>query len=96
MSENAKTFQAMERTLSNHTSLNRFTMKEKRKESNLKEAPKRGEDFNRIVAGVKKSLQKAHGRDGLNHYELLTLVVEIEVTLSSRPLTYEYNETRKC
>ena len=45
-----------------------------------------------MVGSVKRCLRKALGNSKLSKDDLLTVLVEIEGTLNSRPLTYEYNE----
>ena len=45
-----------------------------------------------MAGSVKRCLRKASGNSRLSKDELLTVLVEIEGTLNSRPLTYEYNE----
>ena len=45
-----------------------------------------------MVASVKGCLRKTLGNERLTFDELATLLREIECTLKSRPLTYQYNE----
>ena len=59
---------------------------------NLERAPWWGGFFEIMVGSVKRCLRKALGNSRLSKDELLTVLVEIEGTLNSRPLTYEYNE----
>ena len=48
--------------------------------------------FERLVGSVKRPLRKVLGNARLNFDELLTVLLEIESTLNSRPLAYEYDE----
>ena len=59
---------------------------------NLERAPWWGGFFEIMVGSVKRCLRKALGNSRLSKDELLTVLVEIEETLNSWPLTYEYNE----
>ena len=57
---------------------------------NLEKAPWQGGVFERMIKSAKRCLRKAIGKDSLTFDELLTLVVEVEGVLNSRPLTYVY------
>ena len=57
---------------------------------NLERAPWWGGFFERMVGSVKKRFEKVLDNAKLTFDELLTVVVEIESTLNSRPLTYIY------
>ena len=94
VSDNAKTFQATEKALNelfNHPEV-RTDLEHMRVEwrFNLERAPWWGGFFERMVASVK--VRKTLGNARLSFDELSTLLTEIECTLNSRPLTYEYNE----
>ena len=96
ISDNAKTFKATAKalkklygseTVREYLEGNRIEWR-----FNLERAPWWGGFFERMVRCVKRCLRKVLGHARLNFDELLTTVVEIEGTLNSRPLTYEYNE----
>ena len=55
---------------------------------NLERAPWWGGFFERLVKSAKRCLKKVVGRSALTYDELVTLVVEVEAVLNSRPLTY--------
>ena len=59
---------------------------------NLDRSPSWGGFFERLVGSVKRPLRKVLGNARLNFDELLTVLLEIESTLNSRPLIYEYDE----
>lgn len=46
-----------------------------------------------LARSVKRSLRKVIGRAALNYEELVTLLVEIEGIINSRPITYVYDDT---
>ena len=96
VSDNAKTFQATEKELTepfNHPDV-RAELERDRIEwkFNLERTPWWGGFFERMVASVKGCVRKTLGNARLSFDELSTLLTEIECTLNSRPLTYEYNE----
>ena len=45
-----------------------------------------------MIKSAKRCLKKAIGKNCLTHDELLTLVIEVEAVLNSRPLTYVSSE----
>lgn len=55
---------------------------------NVARAPWWGGFFERLVRSVKRCLKKTIGKARLTYEELLTIIVEIEGVLNSRPLTY--------
>ena len=59
---------------------------------NAEAAPWWGGFFERLVKSVKLSLKKCLRNARLSHDELSTALVEVEVVLNSRPLTYVYDE----
>lgn len=96
VSDNAKTFQAANRTLNSlfehpevRTYLNNYKIVWR---FNLAKAPWWGGFFERMVGNVKQSLRKVLGNARLTHDELVTVLTEVESTLNCRPLTYEYDE----
>ena len=46
--------------------------------------------FERLVRSVKRCLRKVLGNSRLTYDELYTVLIEIQATLNSRPLTYQY------
>ena len=58
----------------------------------LERAPWWGGFYERMIGTVKRCLRKVLGNAKLNADELLTVLTELEATLNSRPLTYEYDE----
>ena len=96
VSDNAKTFKASAKYLRklysdpqvrNYLDTNRIRWR-----FNLDRSPWWGGFFERLVGSVKRPLRKVLGNARLTHDELLTVLLEIESTLNSRPLTYEYDE----
>ena len=59
---------------------------------NLEKAPWWGGIFERLVRSVKKCLKKTIGGATLTYEELLTVVVEVEMILNCRPLSYVSGE----
>ena len=58
---------------------------------NLPRCPWAGGIFERMVRSVKGCLRKVLGNARLTEDELYTILTEIECTLNSRPLTYQYD-----
>ena len=59
---------------------------------NLERAPWWGGMFERLIGSTKRCLRKVLGRASLSYDELLTLVIEVEAVLNSRPLSYVSTE----
>ena len=84
ISDNAKTFR--------NQNLKKFLLKKHVKwEFNLSKSPWWGGFFERLVQCTKRCL-KILGSARLTYEELLTLLVETECVLNSRPLTYVYSQ----
>jgi hypothetical protein len=59
---------------------------------NIEGAPWWGGCFERMVKSVKRCLKKVIGSAKLTYEELLTILIEVECVLNSRPLTYVYDD----
>ena len=59
---------------------------------NVERAPWWGGFFERLIRSVKRCLKKVIGRARLTAEELLTLVLEVEMIINSRPLSYVTQE----
>ena len=96
VTDNAKTFKSASRTLSTVFKLpavqkflldHRITWR-----FNLERAPWCGSFFERLIRCVKRCLKKILRNTRLTYEELLTVVVDIECVLNSRPLTFVHSE----
>ena len=96
ISDNAKTFKAADKTLKklfNHPEVaNELSGKMIEWKFNLERAPWWAGFFERMVGCVKRCLRKVLGNARLTFDELFTVLIEVEGTLNSRPLAYEYDE----
>lgn len=95
-SDNAKTFKSASKSLSalfnlpevrDHLLTHRVRWK-----FNLEKSPWWGGFFERLVQSVKRCLKKTLGKAQLTYEELLTVLVDIEATLNSRPLSFVSTE----
>ena len=92
ISDNGKTFKAAAKTLKVIMTDEKVVaqLAERRVEwtFNIKRAPWWGGVFERLVRLTKRCLRKMIGKTKLRHDELLTLLVEVEAIVNSRPLTF--------
>ena len=94
VSDNAKTFKAASRFFKKcgrDTGVNNF-MNERKIDwrFNLAKTPWAGGMFERMIQSVKRCLRKVLGNSKLTQDELYSTLTEIEATINSRPLTYQY------
>ena len=91
-SDNAKTFKSAAKWLENIVAgekLNEFlTEEEIHWQFNLSRAPWWGGQFERLIGLVKQSLYKTIGRANLTWFELEEVLLDLEITLNNRPLSY--------
>ena len=96
VSDNAKTFKATSKLLNKLSSETEvrdfFVSKRIIWRFNLDRSPWWGGAFERMVGSVKRCLSKVLGNARLTQDELTTVLVEVEATLNSRPLTYQHEE----
>ena len=100
VSDNAKTFKATARPLQKLQKDEQFQdfLASRRTEwkFNMERAPWMGGVFERMIGSVKRCLRKVLGNAKLTFDELNTVLIEIEGTLNSRPLTYLYDELEEA
>ena len=91
LSDNAKTFKAADKAIQaiflDPTVQQHFAGMRVEWQFNLEKAPWWGGIFERMVKSAKRCLKKVIGKQ-LLYDELLTLVIEVEAVLNSRPLSY--------
>ena len=96
ISDNAKTFKAASKILREllETPVARkyFSQIGVKWKFNLEKAPWWGGLFERMIKSAKRCLKKSVGKNCLFYDELITLVIEVEAVLNSRPLTYVSSE----
>ena len=95
ISDNSKTFKSakiINQILETPEAKKYFTQLHLKWQFNLEKAPWWGGIFERMIKSAKQCLNKTVGKNCLTHDELLTLVVEVEAVLNSRPLTYVSSE----
>ena len=92
VSDNGKTFKSAAREITklmNDPGVKQYFANARMKWTfNLEKAPWWGGIFERLVRSVKRCLKKTIGGATLTYEELLTVVVEVEMILNCRPLSY--------
>ena len=96
ISDNAKNFKSANQQLSalfELPSVQRYLAEKRvRWQFNLDRASWYGGIFERLIKSVKTCLKKVIGRARLIYDELLTVIVECETIINSRPLTFVYSD----
>lgn len=91
-----KTFKSVAREItrvSNDPGVKQYLAKARMKWTfNLERAPWWGGIFERLIRSVKRCLKKTVGGATLTYEELLTVIVEVEMILNCRPLSYVSSE----
>ncbi|XP_011408730.1 PREDICTED: uncharacterized protein LOC100636053, partial [Amphimedon queenslandica] len=92
LSHNAKTFKKMAsllKEIEDHKDVKRYFSDHKIQWNfNVEMSPWWGGVFEKLIRSVKRCMKKVIGRASLTHEELLTAVIEIEMIINSRPLSY--------
>ena len=95
ISDNAKTFKATSKLLlklPKDEAVQKFlAFKRLKWRFNLERAPWMGGVFERMIGSVKRCLRKVLAHAKLTFDELYTVLLEVEGTVNSRPLTYLYD-----
>ncbi len=96
VSDNAQTFKSTSKVLHQLLSSNEvgdfLSARRITWQFNLDRAPWWGGLFERMIGSVKRCLRKVLGNARLNQDEMNTVLVEVENTINSRPLTYHDEE----
>ena len=96
VSDNAKTFKNVANLIKSiykdQSFQNSLSTKGIRWKFNLERASWWGGHFERLIGTVKRCLRKVIGKAKLTFLELEVILLEVESTLNSRPLTYNYDE----
>ena len=96
VSDNAKTFKAAARMVKTIVEMSPVTSYLSnigvRWVFNVERAPWWGGVFERMIQTAKRCLRKTIGKARLTYEELLTSVIEVEMTLNSRPLSFVSSE----
>ena len=91
LSDNGKTFKAasrlIKRVLEDTEVIQNFMRHQVEWRFNLEKAPWQGGIFERMIKSTKRCLRKTIGQASLTYDELLTIVIEVEAVLNSRPLS---------
>ena len=95
-SDNAKTFKSASKSLASLFALpevvNKLSTSSIKWSFNLEKAPWWGGFYERLVGSVKRCLRKVVGNARLTYEEMLTVLLEVEAVLNSRPLTFVSTE----
>ena len=96
VTDNAKTFKAsakfIKKLFKNKLVQSHLSTKGMIWRFNLERAAWFGGLFEKMIGTVKRCLRKVLGNAKLNFEELTTVLAEIESTVNSRPLTYQYDD----